>query len=121
MKMKPNDLLKYNEKDRRWEGNSQFGTYSHMNVWNVLQKYLNEDCVIAYEKNSLGVIFIIKTKRKYEAYISLKNLYFGGYLNHFDLGFILKLIDDDRLEIVNKEEFSKMKKRLLIDKLGANC
>ena len=70
--MKPNELIRKRKScyDRR----------GHADVERRLQYYMEDDCVIAYLKEKLGTIFIIKSKRKYFAFIYQNpDLYFGGY------------------------------------------
>ena len=53
--------------------------YTHSNPAKILQRYLLEDCVIAYIKDIFGAMFILKSKQKYFAFFCKnKELYLGG-------------------------------------------
>jgi hypothetical protein len=108
--MKPKELLNYCGEN----------LYARAETEKSITPYLNEECVVAYDKNKLGVIFIIKTKKKYFCYVGLRNyLYIGGYgYNYGRMGLneIMSLLGDDCV-ILNKDEYSKIKKKMIMENL----
>ena len=110
LKMKPEELLEYCGER----------LYARVEAKRIIDLYYNQDCVIAYDKNKLGVIFIIKGKTKYFGFVSLKEgIYLGGQeyiFGRIDLKKVLSLLGDD-CKILNKEEFSKVKKEIIVENL----
>ncbi len=108
--MKPNELLDYCREEQ----------YAQAETKRSITNYINKDCVVAYDKNKIGVIFIIKSKKSHFGYVALKNnIYLGGHGYDFrklKLNLIVSLLGND-CNILNKEEFSKIKKKMIVDNL----
>ena len=104
--MKPSELMD--------DSNFKFRGYSSSE--RLLNGYSNNDCVIAYHKNSLGLIFIIKTKKKYMAFSSINKQLSHTYKNskRLEVNTTLSIMGDD-VKIVNEEEFTRMKDKMLIN------
>ena len=105
--------------------------HTHSQQAKTLKRYLFEDCVVAYIKDIFGCMFILKGKRKHFTFVVKdKNLYFGGMgYNLMDITELqaLKMIEKIKekreessgtFEIINKEEFQRMKNKILIDTLA---
>jgi len=97
--MKPRDLV-----FKRWIGNLN----GHSLDIEVLQRYFDKDCVIAYLKYPTGSLFIIRSKRECHGFV----------YSLFDMGLnIKKVMGEDMYlaimliekygTIINEEEFKK--------------
>lgn len=110
--MKPKELLNYCGIPR-WN-------WAQAETERSITPYLDEECVIAYDKNKIGVIFIIKSKKKHFGFVAIKgDIYLGGHgytCRKLELKIILSLLRDD-CNILNKDEFSKIKKKMIVDNL----
>ncbi len=108
--MKPKELLDFCGGD----------SYAQAETERIITSYFEEECVIAYDKNKIGVIFIIKGKKKHFGFVAIKNdIYLGGHGYTFrknQLKTVLPLLGDD-CHILNKEEFAKVKKKMIVDNL----
>jgi hypothetical protein len=110
--MKPSELLKAktNWYDRR----------GHSHIERRLNKYMDKDCVIAYVKECLGSIFIIKSDKKYFAFVILSpDVDLGGYnyrLTGIKIKDALKLMGE-RINIVDKELYGNLNKWIICDAL----
>lgn len=113
--MKPQELLNY------CGGKISNYNYCRAETRKNINPYLDKDCVIAYDKNKLGVIFIMKSKKKYFGFVGIKrDIYLGGHGYTFgriwDLREVISLLGDD-CNILNKEEFMKIKKKIIVENL----
>lgn len=113
--MKPQELLK--DFDR---------VTSHSHVEKTLNRYLNEDVVTSYIKNSFGVVFLIKGKIKPFAFSILKreitNYYYGYNMTMITLKnfFILRDIAEQESQnviMVDDEKEKKIKALCLLEEL----
>jgi len=82
---------------------------------------LYEDCVIAYDEAKLGSIFIIKIKGGYACfyYITTKlksSSYSNWNINRISLKNAFEVLGDD-CKIINQEEFSRVKKSIILESL----
>lgn len=82
--------------------------------------YLEKDCVVAYDKNKLGSIFIIKGKIKSFAFFyvndKIKHYLFNSInCRRIDLDTAVKMLGD--CNILNKEEYEKIKREIILDNL----
>lgn len=97
-----------------------YSSYGHSRDSQVLRDYFEENCVVAYTKESLGIVMIIRGTRKYFAFVSLKNGFnFGGY--DYKLTLIepieaIKVMQDSAI-IVDKDLYGKLTKTLLMEAL----
>lgn len=100
------------------------GINIHYNIYSVdkitIYPYLNEDCIVAYDKNKLGSIFIIKGKRKCFAFFHVDNklshLFFSCInCRRMDMKTALQLLGD--CKILNEEEYSKIRKQIILESL----
>ncbi len=110
--MKPKELIEY--------CGIPHWNWAQAETKECINRYFGEECVVAYDKNKLGVIFIIKGKIKSFGFVSIKeDIYLGGHgyiCRKLDLKLILSLLGDDCI-ILNKEEFSKIKKEMIVENL----
>ena len=108
--MKPKELLDYC-------GNKY---YAQAETEKSMWKYLDKDCVVAYDKNKLGVMFIIKGKIKYFGYVAIKsNIYLGGFgftFRRLELNKVLSLLGNDCI-IIDENEFSRIKRQIILENL----
>ena len=117
--MKPKEILnEYYEKGHTY---SRYYMWCQADTENTLNKYIDEDCVIAYKKGFLGFVLIIKGKKKHFAFVGVKNdVYLGGMGYHFrriyTMKLAIKLLGDD-YTILNDEEMKKIKDELIFEKL----
>jgi hypothetical protein len=107
--MKPNELINEGEDD-----------YLSSHIKSI-KKYFNKDCVIAYYKSNFGNMGIIKTARTYFCFYSLNNIMrksvFGAILTRkIGLQQAVNLMGD-KVIILNKEEFEKVKRQIILEKL----
>jgi len=116
--MKSKELLKqigYNESYYINGSVSRFGGGFY-----TFQKYVDYDNVIAYQKNSLGVILLIKGKRKVFSFVCLINgLSFGGYdykLSRIKPSAFFELCNSN-YEVVDKKEFDNLKIKLALENI----
>jgi homoserine trans-succinylase len=82
-----------------------------------------EDCVVAYTKARLGSIFIIKIQGGYAGFYyinkELKNYeLFGFHVKRITLKDAVTIMGFDDCVIVNEEEYSRVKKQLVLDGLN---
>ncbi len=94
---------------------------SYKAIEKVLKNYLEEDCVIAYNKNRATIIFLIKTAKTYMGFCyfskELKtHLYSARILNRISLNSAVSLIDGEGI-ILDKKGFSKIKKQVILQNL----
>ena len=110
--MKPKELIEY--------CGIPHWNWAQAETKECINRYFGEECVIAYDKNKIGVIFIIKGKIKHFGFVSIKeDIYLGGHgykLRKLELKTILSLLGDD-CKILDKKEYSKIKKGLIIEGL----
>ena len=108
--MKPKELLDYCGGD----------TFAQAETKRSIILYYEKECVVAYDKSKLGVIFIIKSKKKHFGFVAINDgIYLGGHgytFRKIELKLVLSLLGDDCI-ILNKEEFSKIKKKAIIENL----
>jgi len=89
----------------------------------MLRRKWGEDCVVAYTKANLGSVFIIKIKGGYAGFYYI-NKELRGYefsmfiLKRTSLKDAVTIIGLDDCIIVDKEEYSRVKKQLILDGLG---
>jgi hypothetical protein len=116
--MKPIEILNIKKKDSPWElthwedylSEESKGRYN-------LMKYLEQDCLVAYCKELLGTIFLLKGKREYFAYIIYNDKIKGGNLFRIKLNKAYKLLDNSDY-ITNITLWEDFTKRLLVKSLG---
>lgn len=82
-----------------------------------IAKYGNRKCVIAYMINSLGSVFILKSRRFYFAF-SVKNNILGKPYDYnsieLDLLRVIKFLDSSpETKILNQTEYERLKKIML--------
>ena len=80
----------------------------------ILEKYLNEDCVIAFEKNTFGSVFIFKGKNIYFSFFSINKIignyiYGGKFLWRIPNSKVFELFSD-KIKILDEDKFSKVRK-----------
>lgn len=86
-------------------------------------RYKNEDCVIAYSVNDLGLFLLLKGKRKYFTFISLKDeiqgkeLRYGGYENRLSQLEDINFIQLNNVIVVDEAEYKKYKDKMLLREL----
>lgn len=97
-----------------------------------INKYLNEDCVIAYKKEMLGTIILIQGKRKPFAFMLISHQMnsvingqetgiYRNFIYHLSLriklGQFFELFNKKDFEVVDEKLFRKIKRQLLLKKL----
>ena len=96
---------------------------SHMNseTEKSIEQYWEDDCVIAYHKNPMSYVFIIKSARGHFIFHGSKNYFFPFYYKFFRMsGWVISdFITDfqDKLTIINEKEYSKFLKKRIIKSL----
>jgi hypothetical protein len=99
----------------------KFKVSSRAHVANKMDEYGFNKCVIAYIKDDLGAIFIIKSARSHWAF-SIRNKIFGrdGYgLSQLELVDAIKFLDNNKnTKVLNQNEYDKLKKLLLVARLS---
>jgi len=107
--MKPEELIK------------QFkcGSNGQSKYYNIYYNYYQDDCVIAYSVNDLGIFILMRGERKYFHLVSLKlpYSYFGGYGYNMKVDDNISFIQLNNVVVVNKEEYQKYKDKLFLKKL----
>ena len=104
--MKLNEIINVDNIDNDW------GIFSKDK--NILKKYLNEDCIIAFEKNNFGNVFIFKGKNIYFSFFSInkilgKYIYGNKYLWRIPNSKVFELFSD-KINILEDDKFSKVRK-----------
>ena len=118
--MKPKEILKeYNLIDENKD--FKYSYVAQVDTKKSIINYLVEDCIICYRKDFFGFVFIIKTNRKYMAYVGIKReIHLGGmgytFRRIYELNEALNLMGDD-FNILNQEEFDKMKSQIIFEGL----
>lgn len=109
--MKPSELVK---RTNWWDARG------NAHIERRLAKYNEKDCVVAYLKERLGTIFIIKGKCKYFAFIHSNPMFnFGGYdykLTDLSLKDAVNVMGDGAV-IIDKDLYGKMIKTILVEAL----
>ena len=86
----------------------------------LLRRYNNEDCVVAYLKEQLGIIVIIRGDKKYFAFVwNTPKIYYGAYnykFHRIEVKLGLELMND-KIIVVDEELFGKLKKYLILEAL----
>lgn len=108
--MKPSELLK--------GINLEHNIYSQDKK--IMLSYLNEDCVIAYDLNKIGSIFIIKGKRTNFAFFHLNKILSRHLFNNISCRRItlkeaVKLLG--KCNIIDKKAYSKIQKLIILENL----
>lgn len=117
--MKIKELLEeYTDDDG--DKNEVYSRYGHTALSNIIIQYYDTDCVVAYTKERLGIIYIIKAKKCFYAFISLvkEEINFGGYdykLARIDLNKAMNLMKNPT--IINKELMGKLNKIMIVKSL----
>ena len=111
--MKPKTLLK--QIGRKINGCDNF----YNNGREILEKYENEDCIIAYSYyKAKELFFIIKGKNKFFAFrapIILPDL--ERVFRRESLSNIFKTLKSSNFKIINKKEFEKIKSEIIFEGL----
>lgn len=104
--MKPNELIKSH--------------YGHADVERRLNTYQDKDCIVAYYKEKLTTIFIMKSTNKYFAFVyQHPDLYYGGYgynLTNITIKKALEIMGND-IVIADKELFGNLNKFMIVQAL----
>ena len=87
----------------------------------ILEKYFNDDCIIAYDITKLGSIFVMKGKKTYFCFICMSNIFnmyqfFSRRINLITFTQAIKLLGDNCI-ILNKQEYSRFKKKVILENL----
>ncbi len=84
-----------------------------------IAQYSEQRCVIAYMKNSLGSVFIIKGAKKHFAF-TVKHPILNGHPNliEFSVSSAIEFLDSSsETQILNQTEYDKVKKVILAENL----
>jgi len=114
-------------------GQNKYKCYTHSDTNSNLRKYLDKDCILAYAKDILFGIFIIRSKTKYFAFVCKDNdLSLGGMgysLMDTTLDQAMKIIEKvldkypnqpDKVNIAKPEEYQRMKNWILAQAIAGN-
>lgn len=87
----------------------------------ILEKYFEDDCIIAYDLNKLGSIFIIRGKLTYFCFVCMSDIFkmyqfFSRRINLITFTQAVKLLGDNCI-ILNKQEYSRLKKKVILENL----
>lgn len=104
--MKLNEIL--NVEDIK----NDFGIFSKDKQ--ILKTYLTKDCIVAFEKNTFGSVFIFKGKNVYFSFFSINKIignyiYGGKYLWRIPNSKVFELFSD-KIKILDDDKFSKVRK-----------
>lgn len=80
----------------------------------ILKRYLTKDCIIAFEKNTFGNVFIFKGKNIYFSFFSINKIigdyiYGGKHLWRIPNSKVFELFSD-KINILDEDKFSKVRK-----------
>ena len=132
IEQEPNGYWKENLRERRKRelGSDRYRYYTHSAPAKILNRYLFEDCVVAYIKDIFGAMFIIKSKKKHFAFFCKnKDLYLGGMgycIMDTSLKDAVNMIDKlpkkfkgdkSNFDIPNKEELQKIRNTILFNEI----
>jgi hypothetical protein len=113
--MKPNDIMFKTECIIN-TGNKcmMVSVRAYSNVKKTLEIYLHQDCVVAYDTTSMGVVFLIKGKTKYFAFFQNKFKTCGGqkHIGRIPLNEIYHLLKNKT--IVDQDLWKVFEKKLFI-------
>lgn len=84
----------------------------------MILNYINKDCVVAYDKNKLGSIFIIKGKTKCFAFFYINDKLSRYMFNRttckrIDMKTAIQLLGN--CKIIDKKEYSKINKQVILE------
>ena len=104
--MKLNEILKVENLK------TEFGIFSKDKL--ILKKYLTKDCIVAFEKNTFGSVFIFKGKNIYFSFFSINKIignyiYGGKHLWRIPNSKVFELFSD-KIKILDEDKFSRVKK-----------
>jgi hypothetical protein len=121
--MKIYELFGGSLKSEGWRSKDFGEEYSdngHTHERKILIRYFDKDCVVCYSKEKLGMIFIIRGKAKYFAFVSLKyKLDMHGYnykLSRITPKQALRLMDGD-YTVVDKDRMGELNKLMILEGL----
>ncbi len=88
---------------------------------NILEKYFDDDCVVAYDLNKLGTIIIFKGIKKSFCFVYFNNRLDGWDIRkrciRINLKQAIELLEDDCI-ILNKKEYIRIRKMVILNKLS---
>jgi len=118
------------EQRERELSSDKYRYYTHSSPAKILNRYLFEDCVVAYVKDIFGAMFILKSKKKHFAFFCKnKDLYLGGMgysIMDTSLKNAIAIIDNipkdkktdkSNFDIINDEELQKVRNTILFDEI----
>lgn len=84
----------------------------------LLKKYLDKDCVIAYNKENLDNTFLIKGVKGNFGFVYLKTHLYGTFSLYRipELKDAVKMLGD-KPKVLNKKEFTKIKREIILKSL----
>jgi hypothetical protein len=110
--------------------NKEYGTdgwrVGRSEISNICAKYEEQDCVVAYLKEKLGVAILFRGEKKFFALIMLRNdLEFGGYdykMTRIGLKDFFKISDSNEgqtnVVIVDEEAYKKAKRSFVMEEMS---
>ena len=131
-------IPKNDEWSRKWKivqrvrqlSSDRYRYYTHSAPAKILNRYLDDDCVIFYIKDLFGAMFMIKSKMKYFCFFCKNaNLDLGGMgysIMDVPVKDVLKVVeklpdkyrkDEDHFKILDENELQRCKNMLLVDNL----
>ena len=99
----------------------EFSINGRAKVDKIIKQYFNEECVVCYLKDKFGLAFIMRSKNKFFAFLSLKTVLpdIGGYnykIVDMKLKEAKKLMGEDVI-IVDADLYGKLNKYLIVSTL----
>jgi hypothetical protein len=139
--MKPIELLKFKEYNRKgqehynrkthiWEtittDDYKLDLRGYMSELRKLEEYQDENCVVAYLKNCLGVVMLIRTKKDFFGFIITRKNFRGYTLFRTDISETYKMLNSaeesetDKLNIVEPELWKRFQAKVGLIELESN-
>ena len=94
------------------------GIYAYANVKNFIDEYEEKDCVVAYYAGIFECVYIIRSARKFKAYLTYSKA-ISRNTREIDLDDAVNAVEmkGENNKIVDKELYKKMKDKLLVEAL----
>ena len=96
------------------------------NVRHIVDKYGEQECVVAYLKEKLGITILLRGEKKFFAMVAMRNdVNFGGYnykMTRIELKDFFKLTDEEQgnnaLMVLDDEQYKKAKRMFVMEAMA---
>jgi len=96
------------------------------NVRHIVDKYGEQECVVAYLKEKLGITILLRGEKKFFAMVAMRNdVNFGGYnykMTRIELKDFFKLTDEGQgnnaLMVLDDEQYKKAKRMFVMEAMA---